>query len=47
MADRRIANEWQAYYVGGSSESYTENLAVTKVRAVTLGCNIRGTYTDN
>lgn len=46
MAERRIANEKQAHIVGGSSISYTENLAVTKIRAVTLGCNIRGTYTD-
>lgn len=47
MAERRIANEKHAHIVGGSSVSYTENLAVTKIRATTLGCNVRGTYTDN
>ena len=46
MAERRIANEKHAHLIGGSSVSYTENLAVTRVRAVTLGCNVRGSYED-
>ena len=45
MADI-IATELQASNIGGGSP-YTSNLAVTKVRAVALGCNVRGTYSDN
>ena len=46
MADYRIATEKEAANIGGGS-SYTENLAVTKIRAVTLGCTIRlESYTD-
>lgn len=47
MANYRIATEKEAASVGGGT-SYTENLAVTKIRAVALGCQIRLTsYTDN
>ena len=43
----RIANEKEAATIGGGT-SYTANLAVTKVRAIALGCTIRLTsYTDN
>lgn len=47
MANYRIANEKEAAAIGGGT-SYTSNLAVTKVRAISLGCTIRlESYTDN
>lgn len=43
----KIATEKEAAAIGGGS-SYTANLAVTKVRAIALGCTIRlTTYTNN
>ena len=46
MANYRIATEKEAATIGGGT-LYTEKLAVTKVRAIQLGCTIRlDTYTD-
>jgi hypothetical protein len=41
-----IANEEQAANIGGGT-NYTEDLMVTRIRAVALGCNIRNTYDNN
>lgn len=47
MANYKIANEQEAATIGGGA-SYTSNLAVTKIRAISLGCTIRlESYTDN
>lgn len=47
MANYRIATEKEAAIIGGGS-SYVDKKAVTKIRAVALGCQIRLTsYTDN
>lgn len=40
MANYKIANEQEAATIGGGT-SYTSNLAVTKIRAINLGCTIR------
>lgn len=45
MADL-IATEAYAQSIGGAPISYTSNLGCTKYRAITLGCNVAGTYTD-
>lgn len=42
-----IATEAYAQSVGGTPISYTSNLGCTKSRAITLGCDVAGTYTDN
>ena len=43
-----IANEEYAKYVGGGScSSYSAKRAVTKARAVSLGCTIRIAYENN
>lgn len=44
-----IGTERQAHIIGGTSTSYTSNLASTKVRTSTLGCSIRnaGNYSNN
>ena len=46
MADL-IATEAYAQSIGGASISYTSNLGCTKSRAIALGCDVAGTYTDN
>jgi hypothetical protein len=47
MANYRIATEKEAAIIGGGY-SYIEDKAVTKKRAVALGCQIRLTsYTDS
>ena len=47
MAEYKIATEKEAASIGGGT-SYTEKQAVTKIRAVALGCTIRlESYTDN
>ena len=45
MADL-IATEAYAKNIGGKNISYTSNLGCTKSRAIALGCNVKGTYTD-
>lgn len=46
MADL-IATEAYAQSVSGRNASYTPNLGCTKSRAIALGCNVKGTYTNN
>ena len=46
MADL-IATEGYAQSIGGINISYTSNLGCTKSRAIALGCNVKGTYTNN
>ena len=46
MADL-IATEAYAQSIGYIPISYTSNLGCTKSRAIALGCNVAGTYTDN
>ena len=46
MADL-IATEAYAKNIGGKNISYTSNLGCTKSRAIALGCNVKGTYTNN
>lgn len=57
MADRRIANEWQAYQVGqdesritsyscSSDSKFVADKGATYKQAITLGCKVRGTYED-
>ena len=46
MADL-IATEAYAQSIGGVPISYTSNLGCTKSRAIALGCDVAGTYTDN
>lgn len=41
-----IATEQYARSIGGTRTSYTHNLCCTKLRAIALGCNVAGTYTD-
>lgn len=41
-----IATEEYAKNIGGVSASYTPKLGCTKSRAIALGCNVAGTYTD-
>lgn len=45
MADL-IATEAYAQSIGGANISYTSNLGCTKSRAIALGCDVTGTYTD-
>ena len=45
MADL-IATEGYAQSIGNVPISYTSNLGCTKSRAIALGCNVAGTYTD-
>ena len=45
MADL-IATEAYAQSIGGGTTSYTPNLGCTKSRAIALGCEVSGTYTD-
>ena len=42
-----IATEAYAQSIGSKHISYTFNLGCTKSRAIALGCNVKGTYTDN
>ena len=42
-----IATEAYAQSIGVTNISYTFNLGCTKSRAIALGCNVAGTYTDN
>lgn len=46
MADL-IATEGYAKNIGGKNISYTSNLGCIKSRAIALGCEVSGTYTDN
>ena len=46
MADL-IATEAYAQSIGNAPISYTSNLCCTKSRAIALGCDVAGTYTDN
>lgn len=46
MADL-IATEAYAQSIGGTPISYTSNLGCTKSRAIALGCDVAGTYTNN
>ena len=41
-----IATEGYAQSIGVTNISYTFNLGCTKSRAIALGCNVAGTYTD-
>ena len=41
-----VATEDYARSIGGTSASYTHNLCCTKLRAIALGCDVAGTYTD-
>ena len=43
----QIATEAYAKNIGGKNISYTSNLGCTKSRAIALGCEVSGTYTDN
>ena len=45
--DYQIATEGYAQSIGVTNISYTFNLGCTKSRAIALGCNVAGTYTDN
>ena len=42
-----IATETYAQSIGGVPISYISNLGCTKSRAIALGCDVAGTYTDN
>ena len=42
-----IATEQYAKNIGGVNTSYTPSLGCTKSRAIALGCNVGGTYSDN
>ena len=41
-----IATEAYAQSIGGGTTLYTPNLGCTKSRAIALGCEVSGTYTD-
>ena len=43
----QIADELEAKTIGKSSSSVVENKQVTKSKAVSLGCTVKGTYKDN
>ena len=45
--DYQIATEAYAQSVSGRNASYTPNLGCTKSRAIALGCNVSGTYSNN
>lgn len=43
----QIADELEAKTIGKSSSSVVENKQVTKSKAISLGCTVKGTYKDN